>query len=100
MIRHIIMFKFSEVKNDEEKSEMTERMIKSFSPLKDKIGVVKSYEIGVNSKKTDFSYDIVITSEYESWEDLDTYIKHPYHQNAIKLNQDIKKEKAVVDYEF
>ena len=77
-----------------------EKMIKNFSPLKSKIDVIQSYEIGVNSKRTDFSYDLVIISTFNNWGDLDTYIKHTEHQNAIKICSDIKKEKAVVDYEF
>ena len=100
MIRHIIMFKFTDVKNDVDRLEKAEKMKVLFSPLKSKIEVVQSYEFGINSKKTDYSYDVVIISEYKTWEDLNTYIKHPEHQKAISFCKDIKKEKAVVDYEF
>jgi len=100
MIRHIIMFKFTDTKNDTEKSEKAEKMKSVFSPLRNIINVVESYEIAINSKKTDFSYDLAIISEYNTWEDLETYINHPEHQKAISLCKDIKKEKAVLDYEF
>ena len=99
MIRHIIMFKFNDI-NDDDRLQKAKRMKEVFSPLKSKIDIIQSYEIGINSKKTDFSFDVVITSEYKSWEDLETYIKHPEHQKAIKLCKYIKKEKAIVDYEF
>ena len=100
MIRHIIMFKFTEVKNDSERLENTERMNLAFSPLPNKINAIKSYELVNNMKKTEFSYDLAIISEYNTWEDLKTYLNHPEHQKAISLCKDIKKEKAVIDYEF
>lgn len=100
MIRHIIMFKFTDVKNNVDRLEKAEKMKIAFSPLKSEIEIVQSYEFGINSRKTDYSYDVIIISEYKTWKDLDTYIKHPEHQKAIILCKDITKEKAVVDYEF
>lgn len=100
MVRHMIMFKFTEVKNDSDRLKKTEKIKEAFSPLEHYIPAVKAYEIVVNSKKTEFSYDLVIISEYNNWEDLETYLHHPEHQKAIKTCQNIKKEKAVIDYEF
>jgi len=100
MIRHIIMFKFTDVKNDIDKQEKVNKMKTTFSPLRNIINVVESYEIAINLKNTAFSYDLAIISEYNSWEDLETYINHPEHLKAIKLCSDIQKEKAVLDYEF
>ena len=94
------MFKFTDIKNDIDRSANVEKMTTSFSPLKSKIELICSYEIGVNLKNTEFSYDIAIISEFKSWVDLETYIEHPEHQKAINLCKDIKKEKAIVDYEF
>ncbi|NOQ24839.1 MAG: hypothetical protein GQ564_05700 [Bacteroidales bacterium] len=100
MIRHIIMFKFTDVLNDSNRLSKAEKMKSSFSQMKSLINVVKSYDVKVNMKKTDFSYDVVIQSEYDSWEDLDIYLKHTEHQKAIAMCKDIKKEKAVIDYEY
>ncbi|MCK5169603.1 MAG: Dabb family protein [Bacteroidales bacterium] len=100
MIRHIIMFKFTDVKNDVDRLEKAEKMKVAFSPLNSKIELVQSYEFEINSKKIDYSYDVIIISEYKTWADLATYIKHPEHQKAISLCKNIKKEKAVIDYEF
>jgi hypothetical protein len=75
-------------------------MKSTFGNLKSLINVARSYEVKINMKKTDFSYDVVILSEYDSWEDLDTYLNHSEHQKAIAICKDIKKEKAVIDYEL
>ena len=94
------MFKLTNIKSDIDKLEKVNKMKETFSPLRNTINVVESYEIAINSKKTDFSYDLAITSDYNTWEDLETYLNHPEHLKAIKLCSDIEKEKAVIDYEY
>lgn len=100
MIRHIIMFKFTEVKNDEDRLQKTNTIKSSFLPLRNIINVVESYEVAINSRKTEFSYDIALISEFNTWNDLETYLDHPEHKKAIDICKDIEKEKAVIDYEF
>lgn len=94
------MFKFTDVKNDIDKLEKANKIKATFSSLRNIINVVESYEIAINSKKTAYSYDLAIISEYNNWEDLEIYLNHPEHLKAIKLCSDIQKEKAVFDYEF
>lgn len=100
MIRHIILFKLSEVKNDVDLLQKAQKIKNVFSPLRNVINVVESYEVAINERKTDYSYDLAIISEFNNWDDLETYIRHPEHVKAISLCKDIKKEKAVIDYEF
>ncbi len=100
MVRHIILFKLSEVKNDADLLQKTQKIKTVFSPLRNVINVVESYEVAINERKTDYSYDLAIISEFNNWNDLETYISHPEHEKAISLCKDIKKEKAVIDYEF
>lgn len=70
------MFKFTDVKNDIDKLEKANKINATFSPLRNIINVVESYEVAINSKKTAFSYDMAIISEYNTWEDLETYLNH------------------------
>lgn len=100
MIRHIIMFKLTDFKNENDRQEKVNKIKSTFMPLRNIIPVIKSYEVAINSKETAFSYDLAIISEYNTWQDLETYIQHPEHQNAIEICKGIKKEKAVIDYEF
>ncbi|MCB2194810.1 MAG: Dabb family protein [Bacteroidetes bacterium] len=100
MIRHIIMFKFKNVKNDEDRLQKTNKIKSFFLPLRNIINVVESYEVAINERKTEFSYDVALISEFNTWNDLETYINHPEHKKAIDNCKDIEKEKAVIDYEF
>ncbi len=100
MIKHIIMFKITDALNEEDRMKKALQMQNIFGDLKNKIECIHSYEVGINLRNTPFSYDVVINSEFATWEDLENYVKHPEHQKAIALNASIKKEKAIVDYEF
>lgn len=94
------MFKLVDVKDDHDRLQKTNQIKSTFSPLRNIINVVESYEIAINSRKTEFSYDIALISEFNTWEDLETYINHTEHKKSISICKDIKKEKAVIDYEF
>jgi hypothetical protein len=94
------MFKFKDVKNEEDRLQKTNKIKSTFMPLRNIINIVESYEVAINSRKTDFSYDVALISEFNTWNDLETYINHPEHIKAIEICKDIKKEKAVIDYEF
>jgi len=94
------MFKLTDVKDNEDRMQKVDKIKSAFMPLRNIINVVESYEIAINKRDTEFSYDIAIISEYITWNDLETYLKHPEHQKAIEICKDIKKDKAVIDYEF
>lgn len=94
------MFKLVDVKDDHERLQQRNQIKSTFSPLRNIINVVESYEVAINERKTEFSYDVALISEFNTWKDLETYINHPEHKKAIQTCSAIKKEKAVIDYEF
>lgn len=94
------MFKIKHAKNDKDRLGKALQMKEIFGSLKNKINEIQFYEVGINTGKSAFAYDVVINSEFKSWEDLEKYVIHPEHQDAIMKNKMIKKEKAVVDYEI
>ncbi len=100
MIKHIVMFKIKHAENDKDRQEKALRMKEIFESLKNKIDVIQFYEVGINEGKSAFAYDVVINSEFNTWEDLEKYVIHPEHQDAIMMNKMIEKEKAVIDYEI
>jgi len=94
------MFKLVEVKDAHDRLQKTNKIKSTFAPLRNIINVVESYEIAINARETEFSYDIALISEFTNWENLEKYIEHPEHKKAIQTCTDIKKVKAVIDYEF
>lgn len=98
MIKHIVMFRFKNVEINKREAN-AKSLIKVFSPLIE-LECVKSYRVGINISNSEFAYDVVIDSEFESVDDLNAYQVSPEHKKAIADASVYKKEKCVIDYQF
>lgn len=94
MIKHIVFFKLKD--RSEEAVQRTAEILRS---MDGKIEFVKSLEIGVDVLKTERSFDISLTAEVDSLEDLQAYQVHPVHQEIIKHMNEVKDTAVAVDYE-
>jgi len=68
--------------------------------LKNKISVIKQIEVGINFNKSSAAYDVVLYSEFDSLQDLQAYQKHPDHVKVVDFVNEIRDDRAVVDYEI
>ncbi len=69
-------------------------------PLKDKINVIKFYQVGINFSNEDRAYDLALVSDFDSVDDLESYAVHPEH---LKVISQLKSELAttkVIDFEY
>lgn len=98
VVRHVVMFRYTEDASDAEIQEITE----AFRALQDKIPGIVSFEHGVNNSPEDlnqgFTHAYVITFEDEAARDA--YLPHPEHQQFVDVLMDsgIFEEAFVVDY--
>jgi hypothetical protein len=99
MIKHIVMIR---VKGDnpDEKSKNAERMRAAIDGLMGKVPELISMETGLNVNIKPMAYDLVLTSVFNSLEDLESYRVHPEHKKVLELLYELKEETAVVDYEY
>ncbi len=67
--------------------------------LKIKIKEIKTIEVGINQYDSKQSCDIVLHSEFETWDDLDLYKKHPEHIRVAEFIGKARTERLFVDYE-
>ncbi len=94
MIRHIVMWRLKpECKHE------AELMQKRLMDLTYKIPVIKRIEVGINQLPGEQSADIVLYSEFASYQDLQTYQDHADHQAVAGFVREIAAERRVVDYE-
>lgn len=100
MIRHIVMFKLKDFKSEPEKLAASKEVIKHLDELPEKISLIRKYEAGIDVRKLSWSYDIVLTMDFDNLADLDTYVSHPAHQEFITFNKDYSIAKVSIDYEF
>jgi len=100
MIRHIVMLKLKEFASDEEKQNAALEVKKQLDELPIKINLIRKYDAGIDIRGLDWSYDIVLTMDFDNMSDLEAYIIHPVHQEFITFNKNYSIGKTCVDYEI
>ncbi|MDM7935124.1 MAG: Dabb family protein [Methanothrix sp.] len=99
MIKHIVMFKLKESADGSDRAENIQRLKETLEALPEKIGEIRSFEVGVNFSETSTAYDLVLSSIFECKEDLYSYQRHPEHMKVVDLVGRICENRVVADYE-
>lgn len=96
VLRHIVMYKF---KDDQSKQQVQE-VIDAFAGLPKKIDSIIGFEHGPNvsmeGKSEGLTYCFVVTFKNEA--DLGAYLKHPAHDEYVKVVKDRRDKVVVFDY--
>jgi len=78
MITHIVLFKLAEP--TAENLAATRNKLLS---MDGEIDLLRHLEIGVDLIRSERSYDIALTTRFDSLEDLQAYQIHPYHAGEV-----------------
>ncbi len=95
MIRHIVFFKLKN--NSQENKQKVKNIIE---PLKEKIDVIRFYQVGINFSSEDRAYDLALVSDFDTQEELYRYAKHPEHLKVIEQLKQEGIQTKVVDFEY
>lgn len=98
MIRHIVMWNVAGA-TAEEKQRNIERVRRGFHGLRGGIPGLIHLEIGVDASTVDYACDVVLFSEFESWEALRAYAEHPDHLRVRDELAGVRIARHQVDYE-
>jgi hypothetical protein len=96
MIKHIVMFRIKG--NAVTKKQNTHMFKDKLDALKNKIPEAKYLETGINLNESPSSFDLILTTHFDTSNDLDIYRNHPDHQKVVGIIKNIVSEVAVVDY--
>ena len=100
MIKHIVTWKLKET-NSLKKVEQANMIKQTLEALKPKIKEIIYLEIGLDCNSYDESnWDITLISEFESFNTLKAYIKHPDHQEVVAKIKPYFSGRVCVDYEI
>ena len=100
MVRHIVMFKLKEFTSPAEKKAMLVEIKEKLEALKDKIDVLDKIEVNFNCNPAE-TWDLILTTELKSLDDVNTYANHPEHVAVAKgIIGPVKADRACVDYLF
>ena len=97
MIKHVVTFKFQG--SPEERKDISTRFAEALIQLPCEIPQLKSIEVGLNINPSE-DWDLVLTAQAESLEDVAIYSAHPAHQAAVAIIAPYKVARACVDYEI
>ena len=92
MIKHIVMWKFQPGKDAEVRA-----FLEGLRGLYGVIPQIREQEVGVSCVPG--GYDAVLTSVFDSLEDLELYKKDPRHVEVSEKCKAIRTSRAAVDYE-
>ena len=100
MIRHIVMFKLKEFQTPAEKQAKMQEIKDKLEALINKIDVLKMIRVDFNCNPAE-TWDIILTTELPTLEDVNTYANHPEHVAVAKgIIGPVKADRACVDYEI
>lgn len=101
MIRHIVMFKFKDFAEGRTKDENVRITKEMLEALPAKIDLIKNSVVAVNAKFANpENCDLVLISDFESYDDLQKYIVHPDHKAVGAFMRPVRISRSSVDYEL
>lgn len=100
MVRHIVMFKLKTFATPAEKQAKMEEIKTRLEALKDKIDVLRSIRVDFNINPEE-TWDLILTTELDTLQDVNTYANHPEHVAVAKgIIGPVKADRACVDYAY
>ncbi len=98
MVRHIVMWNFTETLSEEQKKEAGQKMKEILEPLKEQIPGVLSLKV-ICGGLASGNRDIALIGDYESQEALNGYTVHPAHVKAGNYVRSVTCNRACMDFE-
>lgn len=99
MIRHVVMWKFKEEAEGKSKVENMQIVRDSLFALLPIIPEIKLMEIDCDISHTEMSYDMMLTTEFESVETMKIYAEHPAHKKVQAFVKAVREARVVLDCE-
>ena len=91
MLKHIVFFKT-------DSSQLTEELADILLSMKGNIDELKYIEVGIDINRSERAFDLVLITEFDDLDGLNSYSIHPYHTNITKWVRENGIISKVVDY--
>jgi nucleoid-associated protein YejK len=95
MLKHIVMFKFTDRVGAKEISGQLKIMLEDLLKI---IPELKGMEVGQNINTRPSAFDIVLTADFDNEDGLNAYRVHPEHKKVLDYLEGKIEKSAVVDY--
>lgn len=98
MVKHIVMWKLKEEAHGNDKATNARLIKEKLEALNGQISGLIRLEVGIDFLG-EGNLDVILYSELENREALDTYQNHPLHQALLPFVKEAVTERKAVDYE-
>ena len=99
MIRHIVLFKFKEEAEGKTKQENVRATKAMLEALPAKIPQILSSTVAIGAEGANpENADLILISDFESFETLNQYIVHPDHKAVGAFMRPLRESRAAVDF--
>lgn len=98
MIKHIVMWSLKNEHNGLSKSTIALELKSKLLDLKGKIPQIKKIEVGINEINFDRNNDVVLITEFESFNDLSIYANHPDHLKLVEFVRENSISRSAIDF--
>jgi len=99
MIRHIVLWKLKPELKQTKGTPDAEHMEPSLAAMRGGIPGLRLIELKRNALESPDSADLILYSEFDSWEALESYQTHPLHEDFKKLIAAVRTERRSADFE-
>ena len=96
MIKHVVMWKFKE-ENKKANMQTAKELLLALPAI---IPEIKKMEIGFDVTHSEASADFMLTTEFESVDDLKIYAVHPEHLKVSGFVKNVVESRIVLDCEI
>lgn len=100
MVRHVVLWKFKENAEGRTRRENMELVKERLLALPALIPQIRKLEVAFDQRGTEFSADVMLLTEFDSMEALESYIVHPDHQAVGSLVRSVTELRMSHDCEI
>lgn len=98
MIKHIVMWQLKEEAHGNDKATNAQLIKEKLEALRGKVEGLLKIEVGIDVLGGG-NYDVVLNSELQNKEALNSYQNHPLHQAILPFVREAVESRCAVDYE-
>lgn len=99
MIRHIVAWKLT-AEDADGKAAAFDELAQGFGPLPALIPQIRTLHLGRDLGETSSNWDVVLTIDFDTTEDLQGYQEHPDHQPVRTIVRRLTADRMAVDFEL
>ena len=99
MIRHVVMWVFPEESAGRSRDENVAKALELLQGLPPVVPVIRRFEPGVDQLGGERQAQLVLESDFDDWDALETYQQHPAHLEVVAFFREVGATRLAVDYE-